>query len=178
MTKVHVVAITLLSISVLIWRGAFLSDSNKAVDDTQPYSSVITDSSSPIPSQEQKYENTAVSTQQYVQQTVDSDPIVSCTYTHIGTRDMKQSECKASTECLIGTQWYFSPNMDQCTKDQQEYIRKWREVNNSAPVPVYEYTSPPTIAPYSPPPKFNSDPINVHFNDPKPQVTVPVGYGY
>ena len=48
--------------------------------------------------------------------TTDPDPIIDCTFTYLGTKQLKRSECNISFECEIDSKWYLYTSRDNNLK--------------------------------------------------------------
>jgi hypothetical protein len=81
--------------------------------------------------------------------TADPDPVVDCTFTHIGTKRLKNSICKKSTECQVGDKWIYYSSVAKCKADQQNVasnanptrtgsIVKYHDWCNNKEVSVYQ----------------------------------------
>lgn len=51
--------------------------------------------------------------------TTDSDPIIDCKFTYLGTMKLRKSVCSKSTDCQIGGKWVYYDSVDRCKADQQ-----------------------------------------------------------
>jgi len=78
------------------------------------------------------------------QPVVDSDPIIDCKFTHLGTIRLKRSVCSKSTDCQIGGKWVYYDSVDKCKEDQRSYSSS--NTNNNTYAPTYTYpTYTPTV---------------------------------
>ena len=62
--------------------------------------------------------------------TTDPDPIIDCTFTYLGTKQLKRSECNISFECEIDSKWYLYTSRDKCKQDQSSYWSKYYDENS------------------------------------------------
>lgn len=54
--------------------------------------------------------------------TIDSDPIIDCKFTYVGTKKLKRSVCNNATDCEIEKgKWYLYYSVKKCKEDQQKY---------------------------------------------------------
>ena len=83
--------------------------------------------------------------------TIDPDPIVDCKFTYIGTKKLRRSLCKKSTDCQIGGKWIYYDSVDKCKADQNAYYQQQNQknANNSN-------SNPPIITSN---PIYNSKPL-------------------
>ena len=49
----------------------------------------------------------------------ESDPIIDCKFTYIGTMKLRRSVCSKSTDCQIEGKWVYYDSVDKCKADQK-----------------------------------------------------------
>ncbi len=111
------IIVILLIITAFIGGSSLITRSNQ---NPSPVEHISTSPiSTPVPTLSEtteKEEKTAVLP------TNDPDPIVSCDFKYLGSKQMRNSECSKSFECQVGGQWYIYISQEKCTQDQNKQI--------------------------------------------------------
>ena len=66
--------------------------------------------------------------------TTDPDPIITCTFHYLPSKQMRRSECQKTFECQIGGQWYIYTSRDKCSQDQNAYWKNYYSVDRKSVV--------------------------------------------
>lgn len=119
-----------------------------------------------------------VPTQSKLPKQVDTDPIVTCTFTTLPSLELKQSECKSMVDCQIGDKFYYYKSNADCDRDQEAYIKgQIKSPTYAAPSMAPINIAPPSLAPYSVAPFPSVKPPSVNIQAPASPKTAPYGYG-
>lgn len=114
----------------------------------------------------------------------ETDPVVNCKTNHLGSFQLKQSDCSKISECQIGGNWYLATSEQECKSSQELYAAATQKYQTSGGyVPPLNLAPPPSIQPYTIKPLPSFAPIPVYFscNDsdcmPDNAPSVPFGFG-
>ena len=73
--------------------------------------------------------NNEVPTQpKYVQQPIETDPVITCTSNECGSRQLSRSACEASMCCGVGGEWVWTESQSLCYQMQSDEKRKADEL--------------------------------------------------